>query len=81
MLKLQFIFYLKELKLPYSLHVKNENTKRISFNWLYSSTLDCFSITRKSHESFPVPQTLGDNINILNEIDKAHYYQQLKYPT
>ena len=80
MLKLQFIFYLKELKLPYSLHVKNENTKIISFNWLHSSTLDCFSITRKLHESFPAPQTSGKNI-IINEINEAHYYRQLKYLT
>ena len=35
-----------------------------TFNWSHSSVLNCFSITRKLHESFPARQTLRDNFII-----------------
>ena len=41
--------------------------KKISFNWLHSSALDCFSITGKlsvNRKSFPSCQTLRDNFVI-----------------
>lgn len=44
-----------------------------SFNWLHSSALECFSITRKLHESFPECQTSRDNFST-NEIDDAQFY-------
>ena len=44
-----------------------------SFYWLHSSALECFSITRKLHESFPECQILRDNF-IINEIGGAQFY-------
>ena len=43
-----------------------------------SSSLDCFSITKKLHESFPARQTLRDNF-LINDIGDAQFYRKLKY--
>ena len=44
-----------------------------SFYWLHSSALECFSITRNLHESFPERQTSRDNF-FINEISGAQFY-------
>ena len=52
----------------FSLHV--ENTKHEKYVFLIgciSSSLGCFSITKKIHESFPARSTLRDNF-LINEI-------------
>ena len=43
-----------------------------------SSSLDCFSITKKLWESFPARQTLHDNF-LINEISNVQFYRKLKY--
>ena len=43
-----------------------------------SSSLDCFSITKKLHGSFPARQTLRDNF-LINDIGDAQFYRKLKY--
>ena len=43
-----------------------------------SSSLDCFSITKKFRESFPARQTLHDNF-LINDIGNAQFYRKLKY--
>ena len=43
-----------------------------------SSSLDCFSITKKLRESFPARQTLHDNF-LINEISNVQFYRKLKY--
>ena len=40
-----------------------------------SSSLDCFSITKKLHESFPERQTLRDNF-LINDIGDAQFLPQ-----
>ena len=43
-----------------------------------SSSLDCFSITKKLRESFPARQTPHDNF-LINEIGNMQFYRKLKY--
>ena len=43
-----------------------------------SSSLDCFSMTKKLHKSFPARQTLRDNF-LIHEISDAQFYHKLKY--
>ena len=45
-----------------------------TFNWLHSTVLDCFSVTRKLHESFTACQTLRDNF-IINRISDEQFYR------
>ena len=55
----------------FSLHV--ENTKHEKYIFLIgriSSSIDCFSITKKLHESFPARLNLRDNF-LINEIGDA----------
>ena len=56
--------------------VKHENY--IFLIGCISSSLDCFSITKKLHESFPARQTLRDNF-LINDIGDAQFYRKLKY--
>ena len=66
-------------KLSYSLHVENtKQTQKIFFIGCISSSLDCFSITKKFRESFPARQTLHDNF-LINDIGNAQFYCKLKY--
>ena len=66
-------------KLSYSLHVENTNhTQKFFFIGCISSSLDCFSITKKFRESFPARQTLHDNF-LINDIGNAQFYCKLKY--
>ena len=51
--------------------------KKISIGCI-SSSLDCFSITKKFRESFPARQTLHDNF-LINEIGNLQFYRKLKY--
>ena len=43
-----------------------------------SSSIDCFSITKKFRESFPAHQTLHDKI-LINDNRNAQFYCKLKY--
>ena len=67
-------------KLSYSLHVANTktHTQKIVLIGCISSSLDCFSITKKFRESFPARQTLHDNF-LINDIGNAQFYRKLKY--
>ena len=56
---------------------QNTHTKKF-FIGCISSSLDCFSITKKFRESFPARQTLHDNF-LISDIGNAQFYRKLKY--
>ena len=67
----------RNFHIPCMSRTQNTHKKFVLFGYI-SSSLDCFSITKKFRESFPAFQTLHDNF-LINDIGNAQFYRKLKY--